>query len=394
MARPASPPKLVWCEPRRRWYVRWTDGGRTRERSTGCLGLADAEDWLGRFDARTGGFRPQTPEPTPEPARPVWDSRRRYTPEDLLITEALERYAAARGRRIRAKATACHAVERLVEFWQGLTIADITEETVADYRDRRETGADARTPVSPATVDRELAVLKAAVRAVHKAGKLTRLPGFPRQPKRDGRDFALSEDQRDRLLAAAETAAPHIRLFTWLAAFTAGRHSAILELTWDRVMLDRRQPMIVLNPVGRGQTAKGRATVPIPERLLPILKAARAAAETVGTLHLPVVNFRGKPVKSVRAGFRTLAERAGFQVAGPEKLTPHVLRHTAATIMAAHGVPLGEIAAWLGHSSERTTEKYRHWQPDHLQRGSAALDGREFRPHLAVAAGLRLIGGG
>ncbi|MBI1209551.1 MAG: tyrosine-type recombinase/integrase [Azospirillum sp.] len=393
MPRTAAPPRLVWCEPRRRWYVRWTGGGRTQERSTGVGDFAEAETWLNRFDSASGGFRAATPIAEPGPAGPVPDPRRRFTPEELLITEALARYAQRCQPRVKGPAAITHAIRRLVGFWDGLTVADITEETIADYRDRRETGADGRPPVQPSTVDRELAVLKAAIRAVHKGGKLTRLPGFPRQPKREGRDFALSESQRDRLLDAAETAPPHIRLFTWLAACGAGRHAAILELTWDRVHLGRKQPMISLNPVGRGQTAKGRATVPIPERLMPVLIAARVTAEADGTLDLPVAHFRGKPVKSVRAGIRSLAQRAGFQVAGPCKLTPHVLHHTAAAIMASRGVPLGEIGAWLGHSSERTTEKYRHWQPDHLHRGKAALDGQDWRPQLA-AGGLRVIGAG
>ena len=41
----------------------------------------------------------------------------------------------------------------------------------------------------------------------------------------------------ERMLAKAET--PHIRLFIILALSTAGRMTAILELTWDRVDFER-----------------------------------------------------------------------------------------------------------------------------------------------------------
>jgi integrase len=45
----------------------------------------------------------------------------------------------------------------------------------------------------------------------------------------------------------------------------------------------------------------------------------------------------------------------------------HTLRHTYGSFLAAEGVPLQVIAAALGHSDTRTTEKhYAHLQPDHV----------------------------
>jgi len=50
-------------------------------------------------------------------------------------------------------------------------------------------------------------------------------------------------------------------------------------------------------------------------------------------------------------------------VTGPARVTPHVLRHTAATFMAMRGVPLPQIAAFLGQTIQKTTEKYIHVTP-------------------------------
>ena len=43
-----------------------------------------------------------------------------------------------------------------------------------------------------------------------------------------------------------------------------------------------------------------------------------------------------------------------------KKVTPHVLRHTAAMELLHHGVDRSVIALWLGHESVETTEMYLH----------------------------------
>ena len=58
----------------------------------------------------------------------------------------------------------------------------------------------------------------------------------------------------------------------------------------------------------------------------------------------------------------------------PEEITPNVLRHTAATWMAKRGVPLKEIAEYLGHTTTRMVEKhYAQLHPDWRDRAKAAL---------------------
>lgn len=43
-----------------------------------------------------------------------------------------------------------------------------------------------------------------------------------------------------------------------------------------------------------------------------------------------------------------------------KKVTPHVLRHTAAMDLLYHGVDRSVIALWLGHESVKTTQMYLH----------------------------------
>ena len=43
-----------------------------------------------------------------------------------------------------------------------------------------------------------------------------------------------------------------------------------------------------------------------------------------------------------------------------KRVTPHVLRHTAAMELLQHGVDRSVIALWFGHESVETTQMYLH----------------------------------
>ena len=81
------------------------------------------------------------------------------------------------------------------------------------------------------------------------------------------------------------------------------------------------------------------------------------------------VEFNGKPVSSVKKGFRSAVRLAGL--AG--KITPHTLRHTAATWLMQRGVPIWEAAGFLGMSPEVLEKTYGHHHPDYLHGAAAAI---------------------
>lgn len=174
------------------------------------------------------------------------------------------------------------------------------------------------------------------------------------------RDRHLTEDEYRRLLGGCVQ--PHVRLFTALAISTAGRKSAILELTWDRVDFDRG--MIRLGVIGE-RNRKGRAVVPMTDSLRRELVEARQAAQTPY-----VVEFAGKRVLDIKKGFAAAVARAGLT-----NVTPHDLRHTAAVWMAEGGVSMAEIAQFLGHSDESVTFRvYARFSPNHLRKAASSLE--------------------
>jgi integrase len=96
------------------------------------------------------------------------------------------------------------------------------------------------------------------------------------------------------------------------------------------------------------------------------LRALRAARELSCSDY--VVEFRGKPMRNIQNGFRAACDRAGLT-----GVTPHILRHSAATWMVMDGVPIAEVARVLG-DTEATTEKvYAKHAPGYLARATNAL---------------------
>ena len=52
----------------------------------------------------------------------------------------------------------------------------------------------------------------------------------------------------------------------------------------------------------------------------------------------------------------------------------HDLRHTCGSWLMQSGVPAGHIAAVLGHSTVRMTERYAHVAPENAEAAVAKLD--------------------
>jgi integrase len=214
--------------------------------------------------------------------------------------------------------------------------------------------------VSNGTIHTELTYLRAALAFAVREKWLTAAPYVPVPHKPPPREHHLTRDEARRLLDAAVM--PHVKLFIRLALATAGRASALLELTWDRVDLEARR--IKLRDPAKHQTRKGRATVPINDTLLTALVEAKQAA-----ISPYVIEWGGARVQSLKKGIEAAAARAGI------KCSPHVLRHTAAVWMAEGRVPMQEIAQYLGHEDSRTTFRvYARFSPEYLQNAARAVE--------------------
>lgn len=231
--------------------------------------------------------------------------------------------------------------------------------------------------VGPATIGDELACLNAALKHAAREGRIAPVLPLKLPPRPPPRDRWLTPEEADKLLSA--TKRPHMRLFITLALATGLRPGAILDLTWDRVDIERLR--LDPNPPGRTETRKRRPPIPMPAELAEVLSEARKRRKTEF-----VIEYRGEQVKSIKRGMRILAARSGLK-----GVSAYTLRHTAATWMAQDDIPLWRIAGMLGHKTTRTTERvYAKHSPSHLRDAADALGKRLW----TVMGQKRAAGGG
>jgi integrase len=241
----------------------------------------------------------------------------------------------------------------------------LTKEIVRRYtEDRRGAGAQGASarhrkklrPLSDGTLIRELGTLRAALAWAVRERWIAHAPHVERPSAPQPRERWLTHDEAERMILAATT--PHIRLFIALALYTAGRAGALLQLTWDRV--DLRSGTVDL---GESRGKKRRPKLPIIDELRGHLESAAATATSPF-----VIEYGGAPVASIKTGFRSTVRRAGLS-----GVTPHVLRHTAATWMVQRNVPVGMIAAWLGNTEQMIQSVYGHHSPEWLRQAAEAF---------------------
>jgi integrase len=118
------------------------------------------------------------------------------------------------------------------------------------------------------------------------------------------------------------------------------------------------------------QTKKKQSHRPIPRRLLAHLRCWHPLGQRYP------VEFNGGPVKDVDKAFRCNIEHAGLhaKTTGLDGVSPHILRHTAATWLMQAGTDLWEAAGYLGMSVQTLLDRYGHHHPDYLSGGLKAFD--------------------
>lgn len=77
------------------------------------------------------------------------------------------------------------------------------------------------------------------------------------------------------------------------------------------------------------------------------------------------LNARGLSLTT--EGVRGILHGACRTVGVNKRITPHMLRHTAATSLLENGADLRIVQTYLGHSSIRSTERYTHLSMAHLR---------------------------
>ncbi|MGE4254311.1 MAG: site-specific integrase [Xanthobacteraceae bacterium] len=151
----------------------------------------------------------------------------------------------------------------------------------------------------------------------------------------------------------------HVARFILVALYTGTRAGAVcaaaLQPTSGRGWIDLGQGIFYRRPVGERETKKRRPPIPLPGRLLAHLRRWKRQGQRFA------VEWNGQPVKDVDKAFRNVAHAVEL----PD-VTPHTLRHTAATWLMQFGTDKWEAAEYLGMTAKQLDETYGHHHPDHL----------------------------
>jgi integrase/recombinase XerD len=215
--------------------------------------------------------------------------------------------------------------------------------------------------LSAATVRRRLACLRSFFRRLAELGQA-------KDPFANWRPKLPRRRRLPRTLARSESVALLKSLNETRSAFDRDRHMTtvfrLLVATGLRVgelcglkLSDVSPDCSVVRVHGKG--SRDRVAYVADSSLRESLKKLVASQRSQGRCDGPLmVNRFGAPMKpqSVRSKLRRFAAEAGLE----RRVTPHMLRHTAATLLIETGVDIRFVQRLLGHSSIATTEIYTH----------------------------------
>lgn len=319
--------------------------------------------------------------------------------DEVLVEKFAEHLRLERGRSEHTVRAYRREAGDLLEHLRGVERIEFAELDVAALRSwlaaRSETGAGASTLARSAAAARTFTTWLAATgRIPHDVGGRLRAP-------RRGRHLptVLSGQQAASLLDGAEEGSaggPDSLGAGARAGAEAGaapvedplqqavllRDAAVLELLYssglrvsELVALDRRgidHAQYTVRVLGKGSK----------ERIVPVGRPALDAVERWerdGRPHL-VQHSRldGREEQAlflgVRGGrlgdraVRTMIDRYAAQAGIAKHISPHTLRHSAATHLVEGGADLRSVQDFLGHSSLATTQIYTHVSADRLRR--------------------------
>lgn len=361
------------------YEIRWTEDGRSKRKSTGQADRRAAQRVYAEFllaaadgDSPTGGSQ-------------------------ILIGQCIDAYLKDK-KNVADPRTQALDFAHLRAHFADIPVADLDQDDADRYVEARAKGLVSWTDeggkvrggrcAKPSSTRGELTMLLTSITHCIKAKKFKAPDGrsLLKPEHRPVIDLPAASAPRDRWLTRAEAStflaecAVHepctgedparlTRLFRYAAVmfFTGARRTSVVKLAWPRIVLEHDEAkhaegvygLINFRAPGEPVTRKRRGWVPVAAELYPIL--AQAEKEKTGDWFLdePIAPYHSWVRAAGRAGL--VDEEGGLVV------TPHVLRHTFATLAAQDGVPLYDVAGVL-HDTLATVEKiYAHHCPGHLR---------------------------
>lgn len=332
---------------RKRWVVRWREGGQHRARVFIRKEDADAFDLEQRRRGQLGAHTPAAASPE-------------------LLGDYLRSWWAAESP-LWARSTRLSRAG-VVDLWikpylKGYKLKDLGSARVREWR------SEIVAAGAPATqANHALSVLSAALGCAVRDGKLPSNPclGIRRLPVLVDRPRALAPIEVERIRASMPTLRDVV--LVGLLAYAGLRPGEAFALTWDSVtdhllIIDRS---FVAGELKATKTRRAR-TVELVEPLAADLALLRPKVTARG--ELVAANHLGEPI-DLRLWRRRVWQPACTAV--NIEATPYDGRHTYASLLIHEGRSIPYVTAALGHSSAATSLKHYAHVFDETRLGTGA----------------------
>ncbi|MGH3429196.1 MAG: tyrosine-type recombinase/integrase [Mycobacteriales bacterium] len=271
---------------------------------------------------------------------------------------------------------------RQLDWWAkqfaGLSLAEVSADRISKARDALGAESFAKGKVrvvrrtgeiivpkeykrTPATVNRYLATLSHTLSfAVKERRLLERNPVGDIRRKREprGRTRFLSDEERTALLeACAKSDWTPLRTLVLLAITTGARKGELIGLRW--VDADMKSGRALVREAKNGE----QRTLPLAGKALEALHALKLKGSARSEYVFPNRSGHPGPFEHFDSYWYEALETAGI-----DGFRFHDLRHTTASMLAAQGCSLLEIADVLGHKTLAMVKRYSHLVVDHKAR--------------------------
>lgn len=116
----------------------------------------------------------------------------------------------------------------------------------------------------------------------------------------------------------------------------------------------------------KGKGGRDRLAVVVDEETLRVQRKYLEARTQIET-RSPALFLNSSGMRLTTQGIANVIARLREDAGIERHVTPHMLRHTVATLLLRNGVDIRIVQEFLGHASIATTQRYTHVTKEHLR---------------------------
>ncbi len=347
------------------YWMKFKFGGVVIRKPTKCRSKRDAEEVERAYRTKLAKREVGIEESKPVPAF------------DAAIREFLDRVRADRAGKRNTTRRAETSSKALLRYFGKRRLDTIAVEDVERFKDWRRvqrkqapnkkikvnSRATTDKPIKPATVNRELACLRAMLNHFIRLDMLAKNPVSRVKFLREDNELmrVVSHDEERRYLMAASQP---LRDVAVLMLETGMRPEEVCRMERRNVRLGEGY---VFCPFGKTKAA--RRKLPLSNRAAEVLR--RRLLDCDSPFVFPSPRDPSKPIVKLNAAHNSAVKRAKL-----DAFRLYDLRHTFATRVVEAGVDLVTLAALLGHSRVQMVMRYAHPSEKHQFEAIRTMESR------------------